>query len=109
MHAETYVVSEGAAAAIAGARRVVAVGTTSVRTLEHSQGRASSGECDLFVYPGYKFQVVDAMLTNFHLPQSTLLMLTCAFGGREKVMNAYQHAVENGYRFFSYGDCMLLL
>jgi len=109
MHAEAYVVSEAAAAAIAGARRVVAVGTTSVRTLEHSQGRASSGECDLFVYPGYKFQVVDAMLTNFHLPQSTLLMLTCAFGGREKVMNAYQHAVDNGYRFFSYGDCMLLL
>jgi S-adenosylmethionine:tRNA ribosyltransferase-isomerase len=109
MHAETYVVSEGAAAAIAGARRVVAVGTTSVRTLEHSQGHASSGECDLFIYPGYEFKVADAMLTNFHLPQSTLLMLTCAFGGREKVMNAYHHAVGNGYRFFSYGDCMLLL
>ena len=109
MHAETYVVSEAAAAAIASAARVVAVGTTSVRTLEHSQGHASSGECDLFIYPGYAFKVVNAMLTNFHLPQSTLLMLTCAFGGQEKVMNAYQHAVSNGYRFFSYGDCMLLL
>ena len=110
LHAETYVVSAAAAAAIAQARRIVAVGTTSVRTLEHSRGRASSGECDLFIYPGYKFEVVDAMLTNFHLPESTLLMLTCAFGGRENVMNAYRHAVDNGgYRFFSYGDCMLLI
>ena len=109
MHAETYVVSEGAAAVIARARRVVAVGTTSVRTLEHSKGLAASGECDLFIYPGYDFKVVGAMLTNFHLPQSTLLMLTCAFGGKERVMNAYQHAVNNGYRFFSYGDCMLLI
>jgi S-adenosylmethionine:tRNA ribosyltransferase-isomerase len=109
MHAEAYVVGEQAAAAIARARRVIAVGTTSVRTLEHSNGRASSGECALFIYPGYKFEVVDAMLTNFHLPQSTLLMLTCAFGGRERVMDAYQHAVNGGYRFFSYGDCMLLL
>jgi S-adenosylmethionine:tRNA ribosyltransferase-isomerase len=109
MHAETYVVSETSAAVIAGAKRVVAVGTTSVRTLEHSHGLASSGECDLFIYPGYKFGVVDALLTNFHLPLSTLLMLTCAFGGQERVMNAYQHAVSSGYRFFSYGDCMLLL
>lgn len=118
MHAESYTVGSDTAAAIARTRerggRVLAVGTTSVRTLEHSGGRTSSGECDLFIYPGYQhpghqFQVVDAILTNFHLPQSTLLMLVCAFGGRERVMNAYRHAVENGYRFFSYGDCMLLL
>jgi len=109
MHAETYVVNEASAAAITRASRVVAVGTTSVRTLEHSHGLASSGECDLFIYPGYAFKVVNAMLTNFHLPQSTLLMLTCAFGGRENVLNAYLHAVNSEYRFFSYGDCMLLL
>ena len=88
---------------------MLAVGTTSVRTLEHSQGRGSSGECELFIYPSYKLEGVDVMLTNFHLPESTLLMLTCAFGGRETVMNAYRHAVDSGYRFFSYGDCMLLI
>ena len=101
---------------------MVAVGTTTVRTLEYSAGgvggertgqgggrvSAGSGEADIFIYPGYRFRVVDAMLTNFHLPQSTLLMLVCAFGGKEFVMSAYRHAIETGYRFYSYGDCMLL-
>jgi S-adenosylmethionine:tRNA ribosyltransferase-isomerase len=114
MHAESYQVGDAAAAAILKAReegrRIVAVGTTSVRTLEASQGCAGAGECSLFIYPGYQFQVVKAILTNFHLPKSTLLMLVCAFGGREVVLNAYRHAVESGaYRFFSYGDCMLVL
>ena len=70
--------------------------------------RASSGEANLFIYPGYKFQVVQALLTNFHLPQSTLLMLVCALGGKENVMRAYQHAVAQRYRFYSYGDCMFV-
>jgi len=69
---------------------------------------AGSGEADLFVYPGHRFRVVDALLTNFHLPQSTLLMLVCALGGKDVVMNAYRHAVEAGYRFYSYGDCMFV-
>jgi len=68
----------------------------------------ASGEADLFIYPGFRFRVVGAMLTNFHLPQSTLLMLVCAFAGKEKVLAAYQHAVEERYRFYSYGDCMLV-
>src|SRR5215813_12362438 len=94
-------------------RRVVAVGTTSVRTLEYaaqSSGRvrAASGEADLFIYPGFPFRVVGALLTNFHLPQSTLLMLVSAFAGTEKVLAAYRHAVEQRYRFYSYGDCMLV-
>ncbi len=114
MHAETYEVGAEAAAAIAraveGKRRIVAVGTTCVRTLEDSLGRAGSGESALFIYPGFQFQRVGALLTNFHLPKSTLLMLVCAFGGRETILNAYHHAVESGgYRFFSYGDCMLIL
>jgi S-adenosylmethionine:tRNA ribosyltransferase-isomerase len=113
MHAETYVVGADAAAAIVRARdakrRIVAVGTTCVRTLEDSLGRAGSGESALFIYPGYEFQRVGAILTNFHLPKSTLLMLVCAFGGRETILNAYRHAVESRYRFFSYGDCMLIL
>ncbi len=70
--------------------------------------RASSGEANLFIYPGYKFQVVQALLTNFHLPQSTLLMLVCALGGKENVMRAYEHAVAQRYRFYSYGDCMFV-
>jgi S-adenosylmethionine:tRNA ribosyltransferase-isomerase len=69
---------------------------------------AQSGEADIFIYPGYRFRVVNAMLTNFHLPRSTLLMLVCAFGGRERVLAAYEHAVRERYRFFSYGDCMFL-
>jgi len=124
LHRERYEISREAAEAICGAkaagRRVVAVGTTTVRTLEyaareyagtHGGGsgvEAGSGDADLFIYPGYGFRVVDALLTNFHLPQSTLLMLVCALGGKERVMGAYRHAVEAGYRFYSYGDCMLV-
>jgi S-adenosylmethionine:tRNA ribosyltransferase-isomerase len=69
---------------------------------------AGRGEADVFIYPGYRFRIVDALLTNFHLPQSTLLMLVCALGGKEFVMGAYRHAVEAGYRFYSYGDCMFI-
>ena len=117
LHREAYRISEGAAAAVNRAldegRRVVAVGTTSVRTLEYAaQGsgrvRAESGEADLFIYPGFPFRVIGALLTNFHLPQSTLLMLVCAFGGRQAVLEAYCHAVGERYRFYSYGDCMLV-
>jgi S-adenosylmethionine:tRNA ribosyltransferase-isomerase len=93
----------------------VAVGTTTVRTLEYAATvaagnciEAGSGEADLFIYPGYKFRVVDSLLTNFHLPQSTLLMLVCALGGKELVMQAYRHAVDTNYRFYSYGDCMFV-
>jgi S-adenosylmethionine:tRNA ribosyltransferase-isomerase len=96
-------------------RRVVAVGTTTVRTLEYASQRAGSdrldagrGDADIFIYPGYRFRIVDALLTNFHLPQSTLLMLVCALGGRALVMDAYRHAIETGYRFYSYGDCMFV-
>jgi S-adenosylmethionine:tRNA ribosyltransferase-isomerase len=119
LHKEHYVISEDAAAAINRAldqqRRIVAVGTTTVRTLEYSiaqsrDGRIApqEGEADLFIYPGFTFQIVRALLTNFHLPQSTLLMLVCAFGGRDLVLQAYHHAVRQGYRFYSYGDCMFL-
>lgn len=117
LHQETYNISNSAAESINRAlddrRRLVAIGTTTVRTLEYAAretGRvqAGSGEADLFVYPGFQFRVVGAMLTNFHLPQSTLLMLVCAFGGKEQVMAAYRHAVEEKYRFYSYGDCMLV-
>jgi len=118
LHAEVYSISEEAANKINRARRenrrIVAVGTTTVRTLEfaarQTQGelRPSSGEANLFIYPGYDFQIVNALLTNFHLPQSTLLMLVCALGGKENVMRAYAHAVKNNYRFYSYGDCMFV-
>jgi S-adenosylmethionine:tRNA ribosyltransferase-isomerase len=95
--------------------RILAVGTTSVRTLETSalKGNGSliewSGQTDLFIRPGFKFQAVDRLLTNFHLPKSTLLVLVSAFAGRELMLEAYQKAVNNRYRFFSYGDCMLIL
>lgn len=93
--------------------RVVAVGTTSVRTLESawdgSQVAPWEGETDLFIYPGVTLNACDAILTNFHLPQSTLIMLVCAFAGRDSVLNAYRHAVDAGYRFFSYGDAMLIV
>jgi S-adenosylmethionine:tRNA ribosyltransferase-isomerase len=93
-------------------RRVVAVGTTVVRALETAarDGRVNAfeGETDIFIYPGYRFQVIDALLTNFHLPGSTLLMLVCAFGGKENLLNAYRHAVEQKYRFYSYGDAMFV-
>jgi S-adenosylmethionine:tRNA ribosyltransferase-isomerase len=93
-------------------RRVVAVGTTVVRALESAarDGEVApfEGETDIFIYPGYRFRTVDALVTNFHLPESTLLMLVCAFGGTENVLGAYRHAVEHGYRFYSYGDAMLV-
>lgn len=118
LHSEPYSISEAAAVAIQKARResrrVVAVGTTTVRTLEYAaqQGsgevRSGSGEANLFIYPGYKFRIVNALLTNFHLPESTLLMLVCALGGQENVLRAYNHAVSKHYRFYSYGDCMFV-
>jgi S-adenosylmethionine:tRNA ribosyltransferase-isomerase len=117
LHRESYSVSEQAAAAINHAldagRRVVAVGTTTVRTLEYSAAKsgrvtAGSGEADIFIYPGFEFRVVGALLTNFHLPQSTLLMLVCALGGQQRVLDAYRHAVTERYRFYSYGDCMFV-
>jgi S-adenosylmethionine:tRNA ribosyltransferase-isomerase len=123
LHREWFEIPAEAAQAIncakSEARRVVAVGTTTIRTLEYAAGlsdkrsggarvEAGRGEADLFIYPGYRFRVVDALLTNFHLPRSTLLMLVCALGGKELVMAAYRHAVEAGYRFYSYGDCMFL-
>ncbi len=118
LHAETYSISEEAAEKINrarnAARRVVAVGTTTVRTLEYAaklaEGdiRPGSGEANLFIYPGYRFRIVQALLTNFHLPQSTLLMLVCAFAGKENVLRAYEHAVKERYRFYSYGDCMFV-
>jgi S-adenosylmethionine:tRNA ribosyltransferase-isomerase len=90
------------------------VGTTAARTLEHAAGEdgrynAGSGETNLFIYPGYEFRALGGLLTNFHLPRSTLLMLVCAFAGRELILNAYEHAVRERYRFYSYGDCMLVI
>jgi S-adenosylmethionine:tRNA ribosyltransferase-isomerase len=106
------ITSEAVNEANAEGRRVVAVGTTVVRTLESTaaDGRVMTGEgsTDLFIYPGYGFQVVDALLTNFHLPRSTLLMLVCAFAGRENVLKAYREAVHEGFRFYSYGDAMFI-
>jgi S-adenosylmethionine:tRNA ribosyltransferase-isomerase len=123
LHREWYEIPTKAALAInrakAEGRRVVAVGTTTVRTLEHAaqlaenrtggdQIEAGRGEAEVFIYPGYRFRIVNALLTNFHLPQSTLLMLVCALGGKDLVMGAYRHAVQADYRFYSYGDCMLV-
>jgi S-adenosylmethionine:tRNA ribosyltransferase-isomerase len=116
MHAERYEVPPEAAAALERCRarggRVVAVGTTSVRTLESAfrDGRLRSGpgRTDLFVRPGHTFRAVDGLVTNFHLPRSTLLVLVCALGGTERVLAAYREAVAHRYRFFSYGDAMLV-
>ncbi|MGC2246720.1 MAG: tRNA preQ1(34) S-adenosylmethionine ribosyltransferase-isomerase QueA [Terriglobales bacterium] len=123
LHREAYEISAAAANAIntakASGRRVVAVGTTTVRTLEFAASLASEkngnvrvepgrGEADIFIYPGYRFRIVDALLTNFHLPESTLLMLVCALAGTDLVLGAYRHAVESDYRFYSYGDCMFV-
>lgn len=107
LHNERFYVSDEARVTINAARRVVAAGTTSVRTLESMDEK--QGETDIFIYPGYTFKRVGAMLTNFHLPQSSLLLLVCAFGGTELMLDAYRHAVRERYRFFSYGDCMLIL
>ena len=117
MHAERFHVSPAVAAAVnrhkAEGGRIVAVGTTSVRTLEFATGtdgrlQPMQGENDLFIYPGYRFRLVDAMITNFHLPQSTLLMLVAAFAGRESVLAGYRKAIAHRYRFYSYGDGMLI-
>jgi S-adenosylmethionine:tRNA ribosyltransferase-isomerase len=139
LHRESFSISEAVAAQVNGAlkqgRRIVAVGTTVVRTLEYAarqsaqgitgqnasmtreknaldRGRArieaGPGEADIFIYPGFGFRVVGALLTNFHLPKSTLLMLVAAFAGRENILKAYEHAVAERYRFFSYGDCMFV-
>ncbi len=117
MHAERYVVSGASAEAINRARtegrRVIAVGTTSVRTIETAAGEdgkvhAGEGVSSLFIHPGYRFRVVEGMITNFHLPKSTLLMLVAAFAGHECIMSAYRLAVRERYRFYSYGDAMLI-
>ena len=118
MHAEHYALSEETATLInrtkAAGKRVIAVGTTSCRTLESigmQEGiiHAQEGWTEIFIYPGYSFQVLDGLITNFHLPESTLIMLVSAFAGYEKTMNAYRHAVEDEYRFFSFGDAMAIL
>ncbi|MFZ5449403.1 MAG: tRNA preQ1(34) S-adenosylmethionine ribosyltransferase-isomerase QueA [Thermodesulfobacteriota bacterium] len=114
---EYFEFSEAAASRLNDARtqgkRIVAVGSTSVRVLEHcatSGGfQAQQGWCDLYIYPGYRFQAVNRMLTNFHLPKSTLLLLVSAFAGRDLILQAYTEAIKEGYRFYSYGDCMLIL
>ncbi len=114
LHSEYYEVSAEAAARINEARRVICVGTTSVRTLESAALRGSplaaqSGDTQLFIRPGFEFRVTGAMVTNFHLPESSLLMLVAAFAGYELTMEAYRHAVRERYRFFSYGDAMLII
>lgn len=117
MHAERYEIPHGAATAIerarAGGRPVLAVGTTVVRALEdcasrHGRVVPGGGQASLYIYPGYEFKVVGQLLTNFHLPRSSLLILVCAFAGREKVLRTYAHAAAERYRFYSYGDCMMI-
>ncbi len=117
MHTEFYKIDEEAAGAVNAAKasghRVIAVGTTSCRTLESvatSEGvvKASSGDTDIFIYPGYDFKVIDCLITNFHLPESTLVMLVSALAGRDNIMRAYKEAVDRRYRFFSFGDAMLI-
>jgi S-adenosylmethionine:tRNA ribosyltransferase-isomerase len=117
MHSERFSINEENAQLINAAkqegRRIIAVGTTSARTLEtvtvDSRIEAASGATDLFIRPGYKFKIVDAMITNFHLPRSTLLALVAAFAGLDNIMRAYQHAIDKRYRFYSYGDAMLII
>lgn len=118
MHAEAFYIPQATADAVndakARGRRVFALGTTTTRTLEYAvdeQGylKAGEGNSDLFIYPGFQFRIVDAMVTNFHLPKSTLLMLVSAFAGRDFALEAYRRAVREHFRFFSYGDCMLIL
>ncbi|HEV3211698.1 MAG TPA: tRNA preQ1(34) S-adenosylmethionine ribosyltransferase-isomerase QueA [Chthoniobacterales bacterium] len=113
MHFEEFEVSKNAAANISAARKILAVGTTTVRTIESlmrqfGEIRPGKSRTDMFIYPPFEFQRVDSLLTNFHLPRSTLLMLAAAFAGREFVLEAYREAVKERYRFFSYGDCMLV-
>ena len=114
MESEYYEISAESSQIINNGRRIIAVGTTSTRTLESvadNDGyiRAKSGITNCFIYPGYKFKRVNGLLTNFHLPQSSLFLLVCAFAGTDLIKKAYQHAVENRYLFYSYGDCMLIL
>ena len=117
MHSEYYCIEEAEAEKINAAKqngkRVIAVGTTSTRTLETAAGEdgtihACSGWTDIFIYPGYQFKIIDALITNFHLPESTLVMLVSALAGREHVLHAYEVAVQEKYRFFSFGDAMFL-
>ncbi len=116
MHSEHYIVTEEAANIINGTKknggRVICVGTTSCRTVESASENgkifAKSGETDIFIYPGYEFKITDALITNFHLPKSTLVMLVSALAGKDNIMNAYNHAVASDYRFFSFGDAMFI-
>jgi S-adenosylmethionine:tRNA ribosyltransferase-isomerase len=117
MHTEVYQVTEDAAKMInetkAAGGRVICVGTTSCRTIESASDEsgivhAGNGDTSIFIYPGYKFKVLDALITNFHLPESTLVMLVSALAGRENVLNAYNEAIKERYRFFSFGDAMFI-
>lgn len=117
MHSEFYVVEEDQAKLIndtkAAGGRVIAVGTTSCRTLESATGedgilKAGSGWTEIFIYPGYRFKMIDGLITNFHLPESTLVMLVSALAGKEHIMAAYEEAVREKYRFFSFGDAMMI-
>ena len=117
MHTEHFELSEKSSDIINNAKRnkkrIIAVGTTSCRVLESCSDedgftKPMSSETGIFIYPGYKFKCIDALITNFHLPESTLLMLVSAFSSREIIMNAYKHAIENNYRFFSFGDAMII-
>ena len=118
IHSERYEISEKSAETInrcrKEGRRIVCVGTTSVRALESASDNSGfvkpvKGETDLYIYPGYRFKVVDALITNFHMPDSTLILLVSAFAGRQNIIAAYRHAIENKYRFFSYGDAMFII
>lgn len=118
MHSEFYMVEETEAQKINDIKkaggRIICVGTTSCRTVESATGndgilRAGSGWTDIFIYPGYQFKILDGLVTNFHLPESTLVMLVSALAGREQVLNAYEEAIKQQYRFFSFGDAMLIL
>lgn len=115
MHSERFEIAAAAAAAVSAASRTVAIGTTSVRALEAAAAQAggavgpTAGSTDLFITPGFRFRAVEGLLTNFHLPRSTLLMLVAAFAGRELMLDAYAHAAAEKYRFYSYGDCMLIV
>lgn len=114
MHSEVYSVSESTAAAVQSARRVIPVGTTAMRTVEtvardHGRVVAARGSTDIFIHPGFEFRVAGGLLTNFHLPKSTLIMLVSALAGKELILHAYHEAIRERYRFFSYGDCMLIV
>lgn len=117
MHSEFYMINEDVAQQLnnakANGQRIISVGTTSTRTLEanfkkYGQFKATQESTDIFIYPGYQFKAIDALITNFHLPKSTLVMLVSAFANKEFILKAYHHAVEEKYRFFSFGDCMFI-